>query len=424
MSPVTARPGPGGAPRSGVRRLVLALVAALDRILQVLVPSSSRRICYFSVPDYTDNAYWVYRHALRTRSDLEHVWLVKDTSVAERVHEELEEVRREHGARGHRVQVVDKNRPQGYWAYLRSGVSFHTHGLYAFSRWTFRREVVCLWHGVGIKAIDRLNRTNPAAKRPFGTRHVATSHFYRYVIATATGVDPAAVWVTGNPRCDPLTSPHARATPDDRVRALLDLPPDRHLILWLPTFRVLVDPWVAGGSGSGGTGARSFLDNLPTWAMPALEQACAEHGCTVVVKLHPLDALNHASQRLAGRHVRLLPAAALGSRGVQLYDLLATADGLMTDLSSVVVDWLVTGRPVGLIAVEPDDHEHDLLFPPELMLRNEPFRALDEAADVERFVRAVRTGDRAAGPTRGVAPMLYEDVEGSSAEAIWRRLGR
>lgn len=406
--------------------MLTALVAALDRVLQVIVPSSPRRVCYFSVPDYTDNAYWVYRHALRTRSDLEHVWLVKDPSVGDRVREDLEEIRRQHGVRGHSVIVVRKNGPGGYWAYLRSRVSFHTHGLYAFSRWTFRREVVCLWHGVGIKAIDRLNRTNPAPKRPFGTRHVATSHFYRYVIATATGVDPAAVWITGNPRCDPLVFDEARATSDDRVRDLLDLRSDRRLILWLPTFRVLVDPWVAGGSDGhgGGSRARSFLDNLPAWAMPALEQACADHGCTVLVKLHPLDALNHASESLSGRHVRLLPATALDRRGIQLYDLLATADGLLTDLSSVVVDWLVTGRPVGLIAVAPDDHEHDLLFPPAVMLRSDPFRALVEAADVERFVHAVRAGERIAGPTRGIAPMLYEQVDGSSAEAVWRRLGR
>ena len=407
--------------------MLAALVAALDRVLQVLVPSSPRRVCYFSVPDYTDNAYWVYRHALRTRSDLEHVWLVKDPSVGDRVREELEGIRRQHGVRGHRVSVVRKNGPGGYWAYLRSRVSFHTHGLYAFSRWTFRREVVCLWHGVGIKAIDRLNRSNPAPKRPFGTRHVATSHFYRYVIAAATGVDPAAVWVAGNPRCDPLVFEEARATPDDRVRDLLGLPPDRRLILWLPTFRVLVDPWSPGGAMGGqadGRSQRSFLDNLPPWAMSVLEQACEDHDCTVLVKLHPLDALNHTPEQVAGRHVRLLPAAALSRHGVQLYDLLATADGLMTDLSSVVVDWLVTGRPVGLIAVSPEDHEHDLLFPPEVLLTSAPFRALDEAADIDRFVGSVRAGERSPGPVSGIAPMLYEGVARPSAETVWRRLGR
>lgn len=410
---------------------VYALMRAVDRLLQLLVRPRADRVAFLSIPDHADNAFHTYRHLVTTRSGLEVVWLVGDTQVTQRIEAEfdrLTEGRPEHGLR---LRVVPRRSLRGYLTYLTCMYVFHSQGAYAFSRWGHRRHVVNLWHGMPIKAIGRLNRRTPSIKEAFGTVQVATSHAWRYPIAAAFAADPDDVLVTSLPRCDALQFADARSSDPDAVRAALGVPADRRLVLWMPTWRVQdgrafvhrgLDALAERRALASARG-RSFLDDLPDWALHTLDDACARHGCTLVVKLHPLDSLNTAEVDLGLEHVRWLPSPALLDSGIHLYDLVAASDALLSDLSSVVIDYLVTGRPIGLLGFVEDDYDRDLLFPLSLFRESRRCDDLVDPAAADAFFADVAAGRCIDPRTDELTRVLYETVGTRGAERVVTHVG-
>ena len=417
--------------RGMVGPAVYAVLRAVDRLLQLLVRPRPDRVAFLSIPDHADNAFHTYRHLATTRSGLELVWLVGDTSMTDRIEAEFARLTVDRPGHGHRLRVVPRRSLRGYLTYLTCRFVFHSQGAYAFSRWAFRRQVVNLWHGMPIKAIGRLNRRTPSIKEAFGTVQVATSHAWRYPIAAAFAADPADVLVTSLPRCDALQFADARSSSVDQVRTTLDVPEHHRLVLWMPTWRVQdgrafvhrgLDA-IAERRALASTRARSFLDDLPDGTMEALEQACDRHGCTLVVKLHPLDSLNGADVDLGLTHVQWLTSPALVDHGIHLYDLVAASDALLSDLSSVVIDYLVTGGPIGLLGFVEADYDRDLLFPLSLFRES---RRCDDLVDddaVDAFFRDVAAGRRVDPRTDDLTRVLYETVGTHGAERVVSHVG-
>lgn len=388
------------------------LLRVVDRVLQVLLRPRPGRMCYLSIPDHTDNAYYVYRHAVLTRSGLEHVWLVEDRAVAETITREFEALVADRPGHGHRLRIAKRWSPTGYLLYLTSRTVFHTHGAYAFSDVAWRgREIVAVWHGMPLKAIARLNRVTTNLHPTFASSSIASSTFWRYIIAGCFALDAYDVHLTGLPRNDALRFPEARDTDAATVRRRLDVPEGHRLLLWMPTYRTSPTP-------------RSFVDDLPAWVLGALERACADHDVTVVVKLHPFDSLNDAGAPLADHpHLRVMTAPAWQDSGIQLYDLVAASDGLLSDISSIIFDYLATTRPIGLLGFDRDTYDREELVPVELVRESERFRALDDESALVDFVRDVRDGLECPLAPGDVARALYEEPPGRSAELVLRAFG-
>ena len=397
---------------SVLRAAANLVLGAVDAACQLLVPPAPNRVCYRSLPDYADNAYYVYRHALRTRHGLDHVWLVLDPDVAGRIRREFDELTRAAGTTGHTLRVLDRRTLRGYWHYLRSRRTFHTHGTYPFARWAPRRDIVCLWHGMPLKCIGALNRTAPNPYPTFGTLHVATSAFFRGIIAAAFRVPLPKVLLCSLPRNDALRPDADRTAAAAAVARVLPLAPGRKLVLWLPTYR----------AERPDHGRRSFLDDLPAGMLAALDAACERHGCAIAVKLHPLDLLNDSPAPAGLRHVHWIRAADWQRGGVQLYDLVAASDALLSDVSSILVDYLVTGRPIGVVGFDPATYTRELTLPAADLAACTRFRALPTPAAVDAFFADVAAG-RAGAPRDEVAARLYEPFAEPGAAAVLRAVG-
>lgn len=394
------------------------VLRVLDRTLQLLIPAAARRVCYRSHPDYTDNAYYVYRHALRTRHDLEHVWLVRDRGLADRIRREFEALTHAAGTRGHRLRIVNRRSVAGYWLYLRSRSVFHTHGTYPFSKFAPRRAIVCLWHGMPIKRVGRLNRDTPNPFPTFGTVHVATSRFFRDIVASAFAVPPERVRVTGLPRCDALRADADRSAAQAEVRHALGLSADRRLVLWLPTYRSDRQRGLVRFAGR-----RSFLDDLPTGMLESLDRACAAHGCCIVVKLHPFDVLNDAPMPTQFSNLRWLRSEDWLQSGIQLYDLVAASDGLLSDVSSILVDYLVTGRLIGIVGFDPSTYTRGLTVPADYLTRSHRFTLLRGPTDVDALFARIAAGAPVETSADDVASMFNDDLREPASEALLREVG-
>lgn len=225
------------------------------------------------------------------------------------------------------VRYVSKRSVRGLWTFARAGVVLTSHALYAHLPPLPRQRLVLLWHGEVVKPVGLLDGDEavPASMAP------VCSELGRVYRCAEFGLHPARVPVLGAPRNDRMLT----ADPAE-VRRRLGWDLEARIWVWLPTYRVAVR---GGRRRDSGTSANGLpFDDV---ALARLDVLLKAQGTTLVLKPHPLS-----EQSLEpGGGLQQVSQQVLDDRGISLYELLAAADGLVTDVSSVWVDYLLTGRP-------------------------------------------------------------------------------
>ena len=253
-------------------------------------------------------------------------------------------------ARAKGVEFCPRDSAEGYLLTLRAGVVVVTHGFGDANRYAQSGAVIVqLWHGSPLKKLHAdspsilrlgvLGRVPGAAAllsamyRRGNSRisllPVAAEAFVASMCSAFT-LTPAQVRALGEPRTDVLFT----GTPGERraaARALLEdgagTLGERRVILYAPTWR--------DGEAD------------PTVPTPAQWRAIEEYLDAVdgvlIVRPHPLGvgAYDHVSDR-----VRLLTS----DRQPESMPLLWGVDALITDYSSMVFDFAVTGGPIFFLA--------------------------------------------------------------------------
>jgi CDP-glycerol glycerophosphotransferase (TagB/SpsB family) len=195
-----------------------------------------------------------------------------------------------------------------------------------------RKLVVNLWHGMPIK---RIWRGVPGSELPMSTFLISTSAFFSNVLMKASGFGPERLLATGLPRNDFLTM--ARPESVDIV-ARLRGEADR-LIFFLPTYRNSA----RGFRTQDGTETHTIL-GLSAGDAEQLHAWLKQNRCKLIVKPHPMS-INAGKKFADDAQLAMIDEEELFKHGLGLYELLAQADLLVTDVSSVYVDFLITGRP-------------------------------------------------------------------------------
>ncbi|WP_395154253.1 CDP-glycerol glycerophosphotransferase family protein [Ilumatobacter sp.] len=226
---------------------------------------------------------------------------------------------------------------KGVVSYLRSRYVFFTHSLYLSPKPSSNQLSVNLWHGMPLK---RIGYDLPDALVPNFDLTVATSSRFADIVARSFGVSTEQVWVGGLPRNDLLTEGEVA-----EVSASIPSP----YVVWLPTYRSSV----LGSTRDDGDGQ----DALPSpQELDLICSALMSKGILLIVKMHPMASLLE-TERFQHPNVRLIDESWLRLSGIHLYQLLAGAQALISDYSSVLVDYQISGRPTFVVATDADSYE-------------------------------------------------------------------
>jgi CDP-glycerol glycerophosphotransferase len=230
------------------------------------------------------------------------------------------------------IRFLDLYSLRGILAYFRAYYVFYTHGALFNYAPPKRKLVVNLWHGMPIKKIWR---GVPGSELPLSSYLISTSPFFSNVLVKASGFSPNQLLVTGLPRNDFLKEPRPAAV--DYVARLRGRA--QRLILLMPTYR---------------SSANGFMthDGIETNTVLGLSEEDAKklhawlerNHCKLLVKPHPMS-INAGKPFQDDDQWSMITEPALFDMGLGLYELLAQVDLLVTDVSSVYVDFLVTQRP-------------------------------------------------------------------------------
>jgi CDP-glycerol glycerophosphotransferase (TagB/SpsB family) len=241
------------------------------------------------------------------------------------------------------VRTFPRRSLQGRWAFFTAAHVMTTGRLYGNRMPPPSQVVVSLWHGEPPTKVTGRFEGRGGLLCTYAPVCSTVGRAYR---AAEFGLSPLQVPIIGAPRNDRMLQADAAS-----VRtALLGEDADRTTFIWLPSYRVghyggelRVD--VAGHSGVPYTPEE--IHRIDDW----LE----ERGARAVVKIHHRDVNSFTDDYKA---LRVLTQGDLERQGLTLYPALAAFDALITDMSSVWVDYLLLDKPMVFAFPDADGYRH------------------------------------------------------------------
>lgn len=355
-----------------------------------------------------DGALALLRSAQRHNPDLRTVWLVgtpEQAQAAERLG----------------LTWVAKDSADGFDLTAQARVLAITHGFGDVNRYAVNGATIAqLWHGSPLKklhadspaalALGPLTRSRvaqAAMRRAYqrGTSRIGllpvAADVFQPHMCSAFALTPAQVRVLGEPRTDVLfqgDAPERRAASRALLSAALGDLGDRRIVLYAPT-------WRDGEPDPG----------IPTdrqWRR--IEQYCQQSGSILLVRPHPLGV---GAYRYASDHVRLAPAGLLP----ESMPLLWGVDTLVTDYSSMLFDFAVTGGPMLFLAPDLEHYAatRGLYFDYPTITGGRWWQDWDDVVDrLQRLDDDPAAADRARAHSATIAAMAHRFHDGGNADRV------
>jgi len=228
---------------------------------------------------------------------------------------------------GRKTIRVKKNSVSGWLWFCLAKYVFFTHP--CFTR-NFPPNVVSVnvWHGMPIKKIGWLIENDPGTSASFT---LATSPFWAEIMERVMRPH-GQVLSSGLPRNDRLFS-----RPDEVFRKL-GLNADQRLLTWLPTYRKSV----RGLPRTDGIDSGNVFE-MPDVNPEELNTFLESRNAVLLVKPHPMAAFD---QSQSWSNLFIVDDQWLRDRSLSLYQTLGASDVLISDISSVVIDYLLLDRPI------------------------------------------------------------------------------
>lgn len=235
----------------------------------------------------------------------------------------------------------DKNHPDnvkfvstvaGVKHFFTSKYFFYSFGKYPVKP-SKKQVVVNVWHGSPLKKIGNYLDDNDYN---FFTYILAASDFFAPIMQKSFNCEKEQVKVCGHPRNDALFSK------EDSLKKLGFDGEYKKVILWLPTFRQSDFLKTDDISASKGTGLPILSERED---MAATNERLKENDCLMIAKIHPAQDLSLIDTE-SFSNIKIVTNNQMQDSMCDLYKLLAQADALITDYSSVYFDYLLLNRPI------------------------------------------------------------------------------
>lgn len=307
---------------------------------------NKKKILFYSTPDMADNSWELFKQAQNECSNYTFIWLVENVLTSEAKVSNIKNLS------SNKIRIVKKFSLVGLFHFMTSSYAFTTTVFYPFVRKSFGPVCVNLWHGMPIKKIGILIG-EPSLEKSFSYA-VSTSQFYSSIMSQCLGLPINKFLTFGNPKNDAFIFPVAIKKND--LLEDFTLPVDSKIIFWMPTFRKAIQNDFSEDSRS-----NSFLDEWDELKFDKLNQSLIDNNISLLIKLHPMDALNNQPLPSAYSNISFVSSDEWRAQKYDLYEALSISDGLISDISSVLIDYLVTRKPIAITRRFEENYERGII---------------------------------------------------------------
>ena len=312
-----------------MKLLVTKVIVFIISILDELISKNNNYVVYNSFPDINDNSFALFLFILENFPEKKNIWLIKTLNF-----KKCESLINEYSDNKN-YKLVKRDSIKGIYYYLRAKYVFFTHGLYGGSKISKQHCVVNLWHGMPTKKIGLLEKNEISQNSKYA---IATSVLFQKIMAEAFGMKEKDILIVGQPRNDLMFKKYNCLS-----KLGVNCYNGMKIILWTPTYRqsIIGDIRIDG----------IFSKNFAVVKLSDLEDLnkfIQSINSFLIIKLHPMDILNREVFENFS-NIQIVKSNELEKFNIQLYSLLGSVDVLLTDFSSIYIDYLLLNRPIGFV---------------------------------------------------------------------------
>lgn len=296
-------------------------VTPVLNVVNWLIPKKKNRIVLYSNLGFRDNVEAMYRYLIKNGYN-EKYEIVCASDKFYQVDDNQKNVIR--------VSIV-----AGLMYFMRSKYFFFCFGKYPVMP-TKKQAVINLTHGMPIKKIGNAIPDNKGIRYDYFTKVITYSDFFCKYIKDSFGVQDNKVMISGAPRLDDYACP----------QRLKGLEKNENVVVWMPTYRESYE-W----------------ENKFKLSLSEINDICSNENISLVIKPHPLDKFfGEQSISRENKCITIISDNTLYSQNVSLYGFLASTQGLLTDYSSVAIDYMLLDKPIGYLIDDSKEYESNRGF--------------------------------------------------------------
>lgn len=270
----------------------------------------------------------------------------------------------------------------GILYFLRSKYFFYSFGKYPIKP-AKNQIVINLWHGTPLKTIGMFNNNEEHLEQNFFTYVLAASPYFVPVMAKSFGVKEDKVFLCGHARNDKMFS--RKKGLDDKFH----FSSFSKTIFWLPTYKKMN----ARRADTEYHTTETALPVFETWSdLSSLNDFLSENNILLLIKLHPLQEWNDGKTENNYSNIQFFSQKRFEKENLDLYEMLAYTDALITDYSSVYFDYLLKNKPIGFTITDLDAYKDTRGFVFDDPLNYMPGEKILNREDFVKFITDCKDG--------------------------------
>lgn len=294
-------------------------ISDLTSKLNTLIPKKRNRIVIYSNWGFRDNIRTLYQYLVDNGYQDKYEIICASNNFY-------------HLKRGNRVKFISIYR--GLYYFLTSKYFFYSFGKYPIKP-SNNQMVVNLWHGMPLKKIGNLENGMENIDYNFFTKVVSSSDLFTPIMKAAFNANDEQMLLVGNIRNDELFEEEK----------------DKNII-WMPTYR---------NSNNYHDSQDAIIFSLDDNEFRIINKLLLEYEYHLYIKLHPLEE-SHFKFKNNYLNIHMLSEDAISQHYGTLYKFLGTTSALITDYSSVFLDYYLLNRPVAFTINDYEEYKKNRGF--------------------------------------------------------------
>lgn len=266
-------------------------------------------------PIWEDNGVAVYEYIKNKKID-KIIWLIPDKLKI--IPFEI----------NNKTIFLKRNSIKAIFYYIFSQYAFITHGLY-FRKFPNNQISINLWHGMPLKRIG----IEKGKSKLITTYTLSTGIYFNKILSEAFQVAESSILSIGLPRNIRLFSDK------NEIKHKLGVPPGSKIIFWLPTYRKSNEGDIRLDGIDFGN-----VFNMPDFDQNQFCKTLEEIDCYCFLKPHPM--VKFYENKLNQDRLKIINDEWLYDHSLTLYKAISSCDILISDISSVMVDFLLLEKPI------------------------------------------------------------------------------
>lgn len=378
----------------------------LIKFLDYILPKDKNLVIFNSIPTFSDNAYAYYKYLLKNHPNkYKYVWLYTDTCP--------------NNKNSKNVNIYSF---QGIYNLLRAKYIVSTHASYCLDFIHIKNHVLFnVWHGMPLKT---LGHNEPNLSKLLFERYknlgkysymFGTSDIFNCMLTSCFHNNFYKTFVTGQPRTDLIWD----KTNQEKIEKLFKFSQYDKVVFYMPTYKEAENNRTIGQKETVYNNLFYFDDYNEERFVKYLE----EKNILFLMKPHPFD------ENFYNEHLNTLPKSEnfkiifnedLRKNSIYSYELFKYIDLMISDFSSVTLDYLILNRPVIYLNNLSEEYQQNrgMILPDNTKLFM-PGSKVNNYTKLEFAIERNLYHDEFKAERERILPLIHKYQDNKSSERIY-----